>query len=76
MSESKKDKSLHLEEIKYLSMRQMMEMKRETLEQLLYQADRDLFQAQLTRNWLDTTVQFCLWNENQKEQKELEVSNV
>ncbi len=75
MSESKKDKAMQLEEIKHLSMRHLMAMKRETLEQLLYQADRDLFSAQLTRDWLDNAVQFRLWTDAQTELKNMEVPN-
>ena len=67
MSESEKDKSLQLEEMKYLSMRHLMECDDKTLESLLHEVDRELFQAQLTRDWLDTAIQFKLWNEAKAE---------
>ena len=62
--------------MRHISMEYLMKLSPEQLQDLLWQADRELFQAQLTRDWLDTAVQFRLWSDSQNEIAIMEAENV
>lgn len=65
-----------LKSIQELSLQSLMELEKQEMQELLYHLDREIFEIQLQRDWLDTALQIRLWIESQEELKEKEVSNV
>ena len=62
MDEETPDK-MTLEWIRNVSLRSLMQLRHEQLRILQVQADKELFSAQLTKDWIDGAIRFRLWNE-------------
>ena len=54
------NEKINLEWIRKISLRSLMQLKREQLLILQYQADKELFSAQLTKDWIDSAIRFQL----------------
>lgn len=55
-----------LDWVRKISIRSLMNLEREQLAALQLQADRELFRAQLTKDWVDSAVRFRLWEQDEE----------
>jgi len=60
---SNEESPINLDWIRKISLRSLMDLTREQLLILQFQADKELFSAQLTKSWIDAAIRFQLWDE-------------
>ena len=56
-----KEEVMSLDWVRKISIRSLMGLTQEQLRTLQLQADKELFRAQLTKDWIDSAIKFKLW---------------
>jgi hypothetical protein len=54
-----------LDWVRKISIGSLMKLNQEQLAVLQLQADKELFRAQLTKDWVDSAVRFKLWEQSE-----------
>lgn len=60
------EKPITLDWVRKISIRSLINLNREQLATLQLQADKELFRAQLTKDWVDSAMRFKLWEQSEE----------
>ncbi len=68
MNDQTKQDNFSLEEIRTISLKTLISLHMEKLKDLQQQADKALFSAKLTKDWIDGAINFKLWEESKHDE--------